>query len=97
MTLIIPITEFRKNIFALTEKVAQTGIEIEIEKEGKRIARLVAINDSPSAKAKHALTHVLPKLAEGWGKISEKEWKEMENFRRGKKEKLYWKRKIFKW
>jgi len=96
MTTIIPITELRKNIFALAEKVARTGEEIEIEKKGKRIVKLVAIKDDPAEKARYALKHVLPKLAGSWKNMSKKELKAMENFRRGKKEKLYWKRDIFK-
>lgn len=97
MTQIISITELRKNIFTLTEKVAQTGDEIEIEKEGRRIAKLVAIKDDPAAKAKYILKHVLPKFSGAWKNMTKKELRDLEKFRRGKKEKLYWKRDIFKW
>lgn len=96
MTHIIPITELRKNIFALAERVARTGEEIEIEKEGRRIVKLIAIKDDPSARAKYILKYVLPKLAGSWKNMSKKELREINNFRRGKKEKLYWKRDIFK-
>ena|SRR3989338_8939128 len=96
MTQIIPITEVRKNIFTLVEKVARTGEEIEVEKEGRRIVKLVAIKDDPATKAKYALKYVLPKLAGIWKSASDKEFKEVQDFMRGKKEKLYWKRKKFR-
>ncbi|OGK42450.1 hypothetical protein A2954_01240 [Candidatus Roizmanbacteria bacterium RIFCSPLOWO2_01_FULL_37_12] len=97
MTQIISITEVRKNIFALVDKVAKTGEEIEVEREGRRVVKLVAIKDDPAARAKYVLEHVLPKLAGSWKNMTKKELREMEAFRRGKKEKLYWKRKRFKW
>ena len=96
MTYILPITEFRKNIFAITEKVARTGEEIEIEKEGKRIAKLVAIKDDSAARAKYALEHVLPKLRGIWKNVPESEFRKVNEFMRGKKEKSYWKRKQFR-
>ena len=39
MTQIISITEVRKNIFALVDKVAKTGEEIEVEREGRRVVK----------------------------------------------------------
>lgn len=94
MTQIIPITEVRKNIFVLVEQVARTGEEIEIEKEGKRVAKIVAIEDNPATRAKYILKYILPKLAGTWKKMSKKELSDMYEFRRGRKEKLYWKRDI---
>lgn len=96
MTTIIPITQLRRNIFNLTERVAQTGEEIEIEKEGRRIAKLVAIKDDPATKAAYALKHILPKFAGIWKSLTKKELRNMRDFRRGKKERLYWRRDIFK-
>ncbi len=96
MTYIFPITEFRKNIFSITERVARTGEAVEVEKEGKRIVRVVAVRDDPAAKARYALEHVLPNLAGIWKDVPEREFREVNNFMRGKKEKLYWKRNKFR-
>ncbi len=96
MPYILPITEFRKNIFTITERIARTGDAVEVEKEGKRIVRVVPIRDDPAEKARYALEHVLPKLAGIWKDVPEKELRELNNFMRGKKEKSYWKRSIFK-
>jgi prevent-host-death family protein len=96
MTQIIPITEVRKNIFTLVEKVARTGEEIEVEKEGRRMVKLVPIKEDSAAKAKYAIRYILPKLAGIWKGASDKELKEVQDFIRGKKEKSYWKRKKFR-
>ena len=87
MTYILPITELRKNIFAIAEKVARTGEAVEIEKEGKRIVKIIPIADDPAARADYVLTHVLPKLA--------RTWKVETSWLRGRREKRYWKRAIF--
>lgn len=95
MTTIIPITQLRTHIFDLAERVAKTGEDIEVEKEGRRIIKLVAIKDDPAQKAEYALKYVLPKLAGVLKKITKKEANSMKNFRIGRKEKYYWTRKIF--
>ncbi|MBI2405415.1 type II toxin-antitoxin system prevent-host-death family antitoxin [Candidatus Gottesmanbacteria bacterium] len=95
MTYILPITEVRKNIFALMEKVARTGEVIEVEKEGKRIVKIVPIAHDPAAKADYVLTHVLPKLAGAWRHVSPAELAAHRTWVRGKAEKRYWKRRTF--
>jgi len=87
MSYILPITELRKNIFAIAEKVARTGEEVYVEKEGKRIVKIIPVTNDACAKASYVLTHVLPKLARTWK--AETDWI------RGRREKRYFKRPIF--
>ncbi len=96
MPYILPITEFRKNIFSITERVARTGEAVDVEKEGKRIVRVVAVRDDPAEKARYALEHVLPKLAGIWKDVPKKEFREVSEFMRGRKETSYWKRRKFR-
>ena len=55
MTQIISITELRKNLFKLADKVVRDGGEIEVEKEGRRIIKIVRIDDDPRERARRAL------------------------------------------
>ena len=89
MAYILPITEVRKNIFVLTERVARTGEAIEVEKEGKRIVKIVPVRDDVAARADYILTHVLPKLKGAWKQTVTNTWI------RGPGEKRYWKRSQF--
>ena len=95
MTYILPITEFRKNIFSITERVARTGDPVDVEKEGKRIVRVTAIKDDPAEKANYVLEHVLPKLAGAWENMTKKDLARVRSLRRGAVERRYWKRPIF--
>lgn len=83
MTQIISITDFRKNLFRIADMVAYKGIEVEVEKEGRRIVKLVKIDDDPRERAKKAL-EVMKKIG---GKF--KHVKFDRSFFRGKKEKEY--------
>ncbi len=87
MNYILPITALRKNIFAIMERVAKTGDIIEVEKEGKRIVKIVPVRYDAAGKADYILTHVLPSL--------KGVWKDEEPWTRGATEKRYWKRNIF--
>ncbi|MBI5619475.1 hypothetical protein HY950_00755 [Candidatus Gottesmanbacteria bacterium] len=95
MTYILPITEVRKNIFALSEKVARTGEVIEVEKEGRRIVKIVPIHNDPAGKADYILTHILPKLAGAWKHVPPAEVAAEHTWARSVREKRYWKRHIF--
>ncbi|MBI3955658.1 hypothetical protein HY339_00210 [Candidatus Gottesmanbacteria bacterium] len=95
MPYIVPITEFRKNIFTITERVARTGEAVDVEKEGKRIVRVVPVKDDPAEKARYALEHVLPKLAGAWKTMTKADLARVRSLRRGSIEKRYWKRAIF--
>lgn len=55
MTQVISITDFRRNLFRLADKVAREGSEIEVEKEGRRIIRISRIDDDPKERARRAL------------------------------------------
>jgi len=85
MTQIISITELRKNLFRLADKVVREGEEIEVEKEGKRIIKIVRIDDDPKERARRAL-EVAKKIG---GKF--KHVKFDRTFFRGKKEIEYMK------
>lgn len=88
MTQIISITDFRKNLFNLAEQVFSSGEEIEVEKEGRRIVKMVRIDNDPKERAKRAL-ELLPKLGGIWRKVPARRFKELNEFVRGKKEKKY--------
>ena len=96
MSYIVPITQFRRDIFAITERIARTGEAVEVEKEGRRIVKIIPVNDDPAAKAAYALEYLLPKLGGIWKDVPEKEFREVDGFMRGKKEKSYWKRRKFR-
>jgi len=55
MTYIVSITDLRKNLFQLADKVVRDGGEIEVEKEGKRIMKIVRIDDDSRERARRAL------------------------------------------
>ena len=95
MTYILPITEVRKNIFSLSERVARTGEPIEVEKEGKRIVKIVPIRNDAPGRADYVLTHVLPKLKGAWKNMTPQELAARRAWVRGLQEKRYWKRSIF--
>ena len=88
MTQIVSITDLRKNLFKLADKVVREGGEIEVEKEGKRIMKIVRIDDDPRERARRALK-ILPKLGGIWKDMPVEKFKEMREFFRGKKEKKY--------
>ena len=87
MNYILPITDLRKDIFTIMDRIAKTGDSIEVEKEGRRIVKIVPVRDDAVGKADYILTHVLPQLKGVWK--NEKPWI------RGVAEKQYWKRPIF--
>lgn len=95
MNYILPITDLRKNIFAIMDQVVKTGDSIIVEKEGKRIVKIVPMKDDTVEKADYMLNHILPGLKGIWKKVPESEFEAVDEFMRGKKEKLYWKRKQF--
>lgn len=95
MSMIISITDLRKNLFNLAERVFSSGEEIEVEKEGRRIVKLVRINDDPKERARRILK-LLPKLGGLWKNVPDKVLKDNEEFFRGKKEKEYMKN-LGKW
>lgn len=82
-TSIISITELRKNLFKIADMVVREGKEVEVEKEGQRILKLVKITDDPKERAKRAL-----KIAKKIGGTF-KHVKFDRAFFRGKKEKEY--------
>lgn len=90
MTQIISITDLRKDLFRIADMVAYKGVEVEVEKEGRRIVKLVKIEDDPRERAKRAL-EVMKKIG---GKF--KHVKFDRAFFRGKKEIEYMK-SLGKW
>lgn len=95
MVQVVSITDLRKNLFQLANKVIDKGEEIEVEKDGRRLLKLVKIDDDPRERARKALK-LLPKLGGMWKDIPDENFKELDEFFRGKKEKRYMK-KLGKW
>lgn len=62
----VPISDFRKNIFEYATAILANDQEMEIERNGRRILRVVPIKDDPAERAKYLLKYVVPKLAETW-------------------------------
>ena len=96
MNYILPITDLRKDIFTIMDRIAKTGDSVEVEKEGRRIVKIVPIRDDAVGKAEYILAHVLPSLKGIWKNVPEREFTEVNEFMRGKKEQLFWKRKQFR-
>lgn len=69
--------------------------EIEVEKGGRRILRLVKIDDDPKERARRILK-LLPKLGGMWKDVPDEVFRDMDEFFRGKKEKEYM-RNLGKW
>jgi len=87
MNYILPITDLRKNIFTVMDHVARNGDIVEVEREGKKIAKIVPLSDDAAERAEHLLTHVLPHL--------KGVWKDKPVKRNTAVEQQYWKRDIF--
>ncbi len=66
MPSVIPISDFRQNIFEYATKILADNREVEIERNGKVILRVVPVKDDPAERAKYVLKYVLPKLAGTW-------------------------------
>ena len=97
MPSIIPITDFRKNIFDYATQILAQNQEVEIERNGQRILRIAPIKDDPSERAKYLLKYVLPKLAGIWKDVPQKEFDKTNEYLRGKKAQKYLDNKKFKW
>lgn len=82
-TSIISITNLRKNLFEIADMVVREGKEVEVEKDGQRIIKIVKITDDPSERANRAL-RIAKKLG---GKFKHVNFDR--DFFRGKKEKEY--------
>lgn len=54
-TSVVSITDLRKNLFEIANRVVADGKEVEIEKDGQRIMKLVKITDDPSERARRVL------------------------------------------
>ena len=82
----VPISQFRKDLFTYAKKVAEQGHELEVEKDGKAVFRVMPVEDDAKKRAKRAL-EIMKKLGGTW-----KDVKLDNEFFRGKKEMEYWKR-----
>lgn len=89
MTHVVSITDFRNNIFDYANLVNK-GDAVEVEKDGKRVLRVTAIDeDSPEERAKYLLEHVLPKVGGIWKDVPQSEFDKLNEQFRGKKAKAY--------
>lgn len=89
-TSIISITNLRKNLFEIADMVVREGKEVEVEKDGQRIIKIIKITDDPSERAKRVLK-LLPKLGGMWKDKPQSEFDELNEFFRGEKEREYMK------
>ena len=80
MTKIISITDLRKNLFNIADDVFYKNTAVEVEKEGRRIIRIIKIDDDPKERARRAL-EVAKKIGGKFKKV-----KFDRTFFRGKKE-----------
>jgi len=87
MTYILPITDLRRNIFSIVDRIARTGDAVDVEKEGKRIVRIIPVKHDAMGKAEYILSHVLPTLKGAW--------KDESPATKNITERNYWKRPIF--
>jgi hypothetical protein len=55
MTTTVPITEFRKDLFRYADMVALQGYEIEVEKNGRKLFKVVKPEDDLTARSRQAL------------------------------------------
>jgi len=87
--MLVSITDFRQDIFRLIERVVKNDEEIELEKNGVRVAKIVPIKDedSPAKKADYALKYILPRLAGAWKDVPQEEFDRINEQFRGKKAK----------
>lgn len=90
MTTVVSITDFRKDIFKYADKVSGGGEDVEVEKNGKKIFRVIKISEDARAKARDLL-RITPKLAGLWKDVDASEFEDNKHFFRGKKEKKYMK------
>lgn len=51
----VPITEFRKDLFRYADLVALYGYEIEVEKKGRKLFKVVKPEDDLTARSQQAL------------------------------------------
>lgn len=87
MNYVIPITDLRKDIFAIFDRVAKTGDVVDVEKEGKRVVRIIPVKHDAAGKAEYILAHVLPFL--------KGVWKNEKLEKRDVAGKNYWNRAVF--
>ena len=55
VTTTVPITEFRKDLFRYADMVALQGYEIEVEKNGRKLFKVVKPEDDLTARSRQAL------------------------------------------
>jgi hypothetical protein len=51
----VPITEFRKDLFKYADLVAYQGWEVEVEKKGRKLFKLVKPEDDLTTRSREAL------------------------------------------
>ncbi len=90
MNYTVPITQFRKDLFAYAKKVAEGGHELEVEKDGKAIFKVTPVEDDVKERGRKLL-ELSKKIG---GKFKNVDFDR--GFFRGKKELDYWKRDKFK-
>lgn len=86
----VPITEFRKDLFKYADLVALQGYEVEVEKRGRKLFKIIKADDTSRERTRKALA-AIKKLGGAFP-----DFKRDNAFFRGKKEIGYMKR-LGKW
>lgn len=86
----VPITEFRRDLFKYADLVSLQGYEVEVEKKGQKLFKIVKIDETPQERARYALA-AIKRLGGAFP-----DFKRNNAFFRGKKEIEYMKR-LGKW
>lgn len=96
MPSVVSITDFRNNIFEYTAQLLKYGGELSVQKNGQQVLKVTPDKDDPAGRAKYFLKYIAPKAGGIWKDVPQKEFDEINEFMRGKKEKRYWQRAKFK-
>ena len=87
MPSVMPITDFRKQIFDVADWILRTNQPIDVQRNGQSIFRVIPVSqeETPAQKAEYLLKYVMPKLASIWKDVPQSEFDKIYEYTRGKK------------
>lgn len=87
MPSVMPITDFRNDIFDVADWILRTNQPIDVERNGKTILRVIPAptEETPAQKAEYLLKYVMPKVGSIWKNVPQSEFDEVNRKLRGKK------------
>ena len=99
MPSVMPITDFRNDIFDAADWMLRTNQPIEVQRNGQTILRVtpVSAEETPAQKAEYLLKYVLPGLGGIWKNVPQSEFDKLYEYTRGKKAIAYNKKLKRKW